>query len=408
MKDKQFALIGKKLKHSYSKDIHAYLGDYQYDLVELGDKSLKEFVHNCDYAGYNVTIPYKSEIIPYLDEVSDLALSIGAVNTVINKDGKKLGFNTDYFGMGFMLKKAGIDLKDKVVMILGSGGTCKTATAVAKGNNAKEILVVSRNGQLNYQNCYNRSDVQVIINTTPVGMFPDNYNAPVDLEKFKSLEGVCDVVYNPNNTLLCATAKRLNLKSVNGLYMLIAQAKMASEIFSGNKIDDSLIEKIYNDLTKQKQNVILIGMPSAGKSTVGKEVARALNMEFIDTDAEIEKSANMTIPEIFERFGEEYFRKLESQVLKEVCKFTGRVIATGGGIIKDNNNLFPMQSNGKTFYLKRDLNKLLCDNRPLSKDKNAIEKLYLDRKEKYLQFADEVIDNNGEIFKTVKGVIEKL
>ncbi len=403
-----FGLIGRTLKHSYSQKIHNLLRDYSYNLFELEKDQLQEFLDKKEVKGFNVTIPYKEQIIPYLYEVEGVAKDIGAVNTVVFRDDKLFGYNTDFLGMTYMLKKADISLKDKTVMLLGSGGTSKTATAVANHLGAKEIIKVSRSGEINYQNCYDFDNTQIIINTTPVGMFPNNYDTPIDLEKFPLLEGVVDVIYNPSKTMLSFKAKELGLKHTNALYMLVGQAKYASEIFTDVKIDDSEIDRITKVLEKENQNVVLIGMPSSGKSTVGKILAKKLGKEFIDTDSEIEKREKEDIPTIFSKKGEEYFREVEREVLKEVGKLTGKVIATGGGVVKDLRNKYPLSANGVIVYLERDLDKLLTEGRPLSKSREDIERLYNERKDKYRAFAEFSVDNNGNIQDTVKGVMELL
>ena len=403
----KFGLIGRTLKHSYSKTIHNLLGDYPYDLYELEPNELESFIDS-GITGFNVTIPYKTEIIPLLDQIDDAAKEIGAVNTVVIRGGKKIGYNTDFAGMEYMLFSAGISLKDKTVMILGTGGTSKTATAVAKKNGAKEVIIVSRSGQVNYENCYDFTGVEVIINTTPVGMFPNSYNKPIDISKFSKLEGVADVIYNPSLTALCNDAKELGLKQVNGLSMLVAQAKYAYEKFFDKRIDDVIIEEIYNKIYSEKINVVLIGMPGSGKSTVGREVAKQLNREFIDTDEEIVKRAGVDIPTLFKEKGEAYFRKLESEVIKDVGKLTGKVIATGGGVVKDILNKYPLHSNGKIFYIDRKVELLASEGRPLSKSKEEIIRLYEERKDKYLAFSDVKIENNGKLENAVKGVINNL
>lgn len=407
-KNKKFALIGKTLKHSYSKLIHKELGDYPYDLIEVKEEDLKDFALSKRFDGYNVTIPYKTDIIPYLDQLDGVAKEIGAVNTVVNANGKLIGYNTDFYGMQYMLASAGINLKDKIVMILGTGGTSKTATVVAKSLGAKQIVTVSRSGEINYQNCYDVNDVEVIINTTPVGMYPNNYEKPLDIKRFKNLEGVADVVYNPSLTLICNDAKEQGIKYVNGLKMLVAQAKFAYDKFFNTVADNDIIDKIYDKLSKENQNIVLVGMPGSGKSTVGREVAKRLNREFIDTDEEIVKRTGVDIPTLFKEKGEPYFRALESEVIKDVCKSVGKVISTGGGAVKDILNRYPMRSNGKIFCINRSIELLASDGRPLSKSKEDIEKLYEERKDKYLAFADVLIDNNGEIENAVKGVINSL
>ncbi len=404
----KFGLIGRTLKHSYSKTIHGELGNYDYDLYEIEPENLKDFILSGKLKGYNVTIPYKKDIIPYLDVVDERALKIGAVNTVVEKDGKRYGFNTDFLGMKYMLSRAGITLKDKVVMILGSGGTSNTANAVALGEGAKEVIKVSRAGEVNYQNCFERKDVEVIINTTPVGMFPNNYSAPLSISGFPNLIGVADVIYNPNLTVFTAQAKERGIKYANGLPMLVAQAKYAMELFLDKTVSDSVIEKVLSKLEKNILNIVLVGMPGSGKTTVGKAIAELLGREFIDTDLEIERRENRKIPVIFKESGEEYFRAVESAVIKEVGLMTGKVIATGGGVIKNKENYFPIKSNGKIFWIKRDLVFLSTDGRPLSKDAETLKKLFEERKDLYAFFADEVIENDTDIALVVKEITDKL
>ena len=404
----KFGLLGKTLKHSFSPQIHKLLSDYEYDLIEVNENGLEEFVKSGKYDGFNVTIPYKKEIIKYLDAVDETAKEIGAVNTVISKNGKLLGYNTDWFGMEYALKKAKINLFDKKVLILGSGGTSNTAKFVAKHLGAREVLIVSRSGEVNYQNCYEHSGVEIIINTTPVGMFPNNYESPIDLTRFKNLEGVFDAIYNPDTTNLTFSAKELGIKYSNGLAMLVAQAKMASELFINSAISDDKIDKAVLSIKKQKSNIVLIGMAGVGKSTLAKELSKKLSMPFVDTDSLIEQKENKKISEIFAEYGQEYFRKVESEVLMEVGKGTGKIIATGGGIVERKENHFYLKQNGVIFNLVRDLEKLDRKNRPLSTDIDAVKKLFEKRKDKYIEFSDFTVDNNGELDKTLNRIMEKL
>ena len=407
MKEK-FGLLGKTLKHSYSKTIHSLLGEYDYDLYEVEPENLKEFVLSRTLKGYNVTIPYKKDIIPLLDYVDERAKMIGAVNTVIDDGGKLYGYNTDFDGMLYMLSSAGITLKDKKVMILGTGGTSNTAQAVAKSSFAKEIITVSRTGILNYSNYFDRSDVDVLINTTPVGTYPNAYIAPIDLSVFKNLSGVVDVVYNPSKTMLTFQAERLNIPCVSGLAMLVAQAKYAMELFTGRKASDDITAQIVDKISKQNCNVVLVGMPGSGKSTVGRELARILGREFIDTDLEIEKREGCSIPTIFKDKGEQYFRKLESQVVRDVGLTVNKVIATGGGVVKDPENCYPLKCNGKVFWLKREIEKLETCGRPLSTDIERLKNMYNERKDMYGAFSDFTVLNDGELNLTVQGIIDRL
>ncbi len=405
----KFGLIGKTLKHSYSKPIHNLLGDYSYELFEIAPEMVGDFVENCALKGFNITIPYKKDIMPFLDEIDERALKIGAVNTVVYRGGKKLGFNTDFDGMVYMLSRAGIEIKDKAVLILGSGGTSATAKAVCAFLGAKSIKVLSRTGEINYENYQQTAkETNIVINTTPVGMYPENYTCKIDLSSFNELTGVVDAVYNPAFTKLLYQAKGLGVKYSNGLPMLVAQAKYAMERFLDKKVDDGVIEPIVKKLESQMQNIVLIGMPGCGKSTVGKILAEKLQREFIDTDELIVKKVGVEIPEIFAKFGEEYFRKLETEVLKEVGVLGGKIIATGGGVVKEERNYFPLKQNAKIFWIKRDIDKLVTDGRPLSKDLETVKKLYLERKDKYEVFKDFVIDNDGDINLAVQGVINSL
>lgn len=403
----KFGLIGKTLKHSYSKKIHAKLGEYVYDLCELAPENVGDFVKKGGYKGFNVTIPYKKEVIPFLDEVDARAKNIGAVNTVVRRNGKIFGFNTDFDGMLYALKRAGITLNGKNVLILGSGGTSNTAMAVAQSENASDVKILSRTGQINYQNYKTlASKTQIVINTTPVGTYPNNYECLVDLSAFSELEGVLDAVYNPALTKLLYQAKVLGVPYSNGLPMLVAQAKYASELFLDKKINDQVIEEIICDLQKESQNIVFVGMPGCGKSTVGKEVAKMLNKEFIDTDQLIVEKENRQIPEIFATDGEEYFREVEREVLKEVGKLSSKVISTGGGVVKNKENYFALKQNGVIIWIDRPIDLLVCEGRPLSKDRQTVEKLFRERKDNYAFFADKKVSNDGDLETAVKGVID--
>ena len=408
MKDK-FCLVGNPLKHSFSQKIHALLGDYDYSLQEVNRDEFVKFVQKGEFKGYNVTIPYKKDIIRLLDEIDERAKNIGAVNTVVVKNGKKVGYNTDFDGFIYMLNRAKISVKDKTILILGSGGTSLTATAVVKRLGAKEIMFLSREGRINYQNYQDFcGKVQVLINTTPVGMYPNNYSCKINLDNFPALEGVVDVVYNPLTTKLIQQAIDKKLKHTNGLPMLVAQAKFAMEKFLNQQKDDDIIEQVINKIQLETQNIVLIGMPGCGKSTIGKILAEKLKRECVDIDERIEQKAKKDIKTIFSESGEDYFRKLESEVILEVGCLTGKIICTGGGAVKLDENYFPLKQNGKIFYLKRDLDKLLTENRPLSKDKQAIERLYQERKGQYEKFADITLDNNFDLQKTVEKLIGEL
>ncbi len=405
--EEKIALIGKTLKHSYSKPIHQLLGDYTYDLCELEKEDLEDFVKGKKYKGFNITIPYKKDIMPFLDSIDGRAKQIGAVNTVVYKNGKSYGYNTDFNGVIYMLSRANIIVKDKVVLIMGSGGTCLTALAVFNYLGAKKILFLSRNGEINYQNYMDKvGDVEVLFNATPVGMYPNNLDCLVDLDYFTSLKAVVDAIYNPSITALLFQARKKNLLYTNGLPMLVAQAKYAMELFFDKKVDDSVINPIIEKLERQSKNIVLIGMPGSGKSTIGKILAKKLCREFVDSDALIEKNENKSIPDIFSTYGEDYFRQKEKLALIECCKLSKMVIATGGGVVKDPTNYNILKQNGILVYIKRDIDKLSSKGRPLSKDKESIKRLFEERKDSYNQFADFTVENNGDITSAVNKVID--
>ncbi len=397
-------LLGRKLGHSYSPQIHAFLGDYSYDLFEKEPDQIQDFLKNGDFTGINVTIPYKKDVIPYLDEISDVARKMGAVNTIVRRpDGSLFGHNTDYFGFASMVKRSGLEVAGKKVLILGSGGASNTVTAVLK-ELGSTVIVVSRSGENNYANLHLHRDASVIVNTTPVGMYPNTGVSPVDLKQFPHLEGVLDVVYNPARTQFLLDAETLGLPCCNGLWMLVAQAKEAAEYFTGIPISDSVIETIYRKLSQQMQNIVLIGMPGCGKSTVAELLAKELKRNLLDADAEIIRLAGKCIPDIFSQDGEEVFRSWETQALDALGKGSGAIIATGGGCVTRPRNYPLLHQNGRIFWLQRPLNVLPTEGRPLSQA-NALSDLYAVRKPMYESFADHIIDNSGDIRDTVSAII---
>jgi shikimate dehydrogenase len=402
---KKYCVIGKHLPHTLSPEIHSEFG-LDYTVCELKDEELQKFATDKDFDGYNVTIPYKKAIIPFLDFVDDTARTVGAVNTVVNIDGLSYGYNTDIDGMDIALKKANIILENKVVMILGSGGTSLTAQYLAKKLNAKKIIVVSRTGEVNYENCYNNTDTNVIINTTPVGMFPNGGYAPVDITRFTNLAGVFDAIYNPLTTSLIAKAREIGLNADNGLTMLVAQAKKSRDYFVGDKAQDSIIEKTVEAITKSHKNIVLVGMPSSGKSVIGLEIAEKTKRNFVDTDKEIEKKMNMDIPQIFEKFGEKYFRELEKQVVSEIASGFGIVISTGGGTVLNKDNREALAQNGYIIWIKRNINKLSTVGRPLSKNIDNLITLAMEREPIYDSISDIAIENNDTITQVVKEIID--
>ena len=398
----KYCLIGEKLGHSYSKVIHNLQG-LDYSLVEVEKGKLCEFIKE-DYDGFNVTIPYKKDIIPLLDEIEESARQIGAVNTVLVKNGKRYGYNTDVFGMEFALSRANINLHGKSVMILGTGGTSLTATAVCKRAGAKEVLYVSRSGEINYENCYER-DVDVIINTTPVGMYPNVDASPVELSKFSKIEGVFDCIYNPLRTNLIIEAERLGIKCSGGLPMLIGQGLKAEEIWLEKSIDISVYESVLNTILNEKRNIVLIGMPSCGKTTVAKLLAEKTGKNVVDTDELILRNEGKSPAELIETFGEKHFRDCETVAVKEASENVGVIIATGGGAILREENVVALKRNGTLIYLERAIEKLIDDDRPLSKN-GAISRLFEIRKPIYEGVCDKKVSNDGQIDRTVEEILD--
>ena len=394
----EYGLIGEKLGHSFAKIIHEKLADYTYELCPLAKDELDAFMTAKQFKAINVTIPYKQDVIPHCDVLDDSAKRIGVVNTIVNRDGKLFGYNTDFAGFLYNLNAHGITLKDKKVMICGSGGTCKTVTAVAEYMGAKEILVVSRSKKENavtYEECIRHKDVDVVVNASPKGMYPDNGESPLDLSNFPNCKAVVDVIYNPLKTRLLQQAEQLGMKAVNGLEMLVAQAKFAVEHFLSTEIENDKIDQITLELLKQLTNIVLIGMPSSGKTLTGKALCKYIDKTVVDTDAVIVERSGMSIKEMFARHGEAYFRQWEHDVIEEFSKQNGLIIATGGGAIKNEENIQNLKQNGVVMFIDRDLEHLLVtDDRPLSKDTNAVAKLYEERYPLYTKYGDLRVPNN--------------
>lgn len=385
IKDENFkyGLIGKSLSHSKSKEIHDFLSRYDYYLRNIDENELSSFFKHRNFKAINVTIPYKEISMKYLDEVDNLAKEIGAVNTIVNRNGKLIGYNTDYLGFNHSINKFGINLINKKVLILGSGGASKMLQKLLLDKDVKDFVVISRSGENNYNNIEEFYDYNLIINATPIGMYPNNMESKINLENFNKLEGVIDLIYNPLNTKLILDAKKLKIKTMSGLLMLVAQAFYAAEFFLDEKLDENLIDKIYNKLKFDMTNIVFIGMPSSGKSTMAKALAEKLNRKFLDTDQLIEEYENKKIPEIFEKNDEKYFRDLESKILSKISKETGLVIATGGGTVLRKENRDLILQNSLVVYLDRDLKNLETEGRPLSKNIYNLKKLYCERHKIY-------------------------
>lgn len=410
----KYGLIGEHLGHSYSCEIHGAIADYEYELKELSPDELDGFMRAKDFKAINVTIPYKQAVIPYLDEISDRAKRIGAVNTVVNNGGSLYGDNTDFAGMSALAKRMKIDFRGRKVLILGTGGTSKTAHAVADSLGAKEIFNVSRHGGadglISYADAVQKhNDAQIIINTTPVGMYPNSERTPIDISTFSALEGVLDAIYHPLRTNLVMDALERGIPASGGLYMLSAQAVYASAVFLGKELEPELIEKAYNIVKADKQNIVLVGMPSSGKTTIGRIIAERTGKSFLDTDDIIVNEIGMPIAQYFSEHGEAAFRDLESCVLNDASQKCGCVIATGGGAVLRAENVRAMRRNGTVVFLDRAPEKLIAtDDRPLSSSRAALERLYAERYNIYKAAADLHIDGNGTPEEVAQAMLKEL
>lgn len=394
----RYGLLGERLSHSFSKTIHEQLADYSYDLIEVVPDQLADFMTVRNFAAINVTIPYKESVIPFLDEIDERAAAIGAVNTIVNQNGRLVGHNTDFDGVAALLEKNGVSVKDKIVMVLGTGGTCKTVTAVLGALGAKKVLPVSRtgkNGALTYQKAICRDEVQIIFNTTPCGMFPLVDDAPIDLASFSQLEAVFDSVYNPLTTRLVQQARERGLVGDGGLYMLVTQAVKASEWFTGRPAKPGAAARVYSSLLCEKRNIVLTGMPGCGKSTVGQLLAKNCKMPLVDLDAEAERRLGRPIAQVFAEEGEEAFRRVETELCTVFGAKTGQIIATGGGTILKDENVAALRQNGLLFFIDSPLKALeIGQGRPLTPDRTALAKRYAERYERYCATADIIIRND--------------
>lgn len=405
---KRCGLIGEKLGHSFSPAIHGKLADYEYKLYELSPEQVGPFLEKKEYDGLNVTIPYKKTVIPYCNELTEAAKSIGSVNTIVKRpDGTLLGHNTDYDGFMWLLKNAGADVKGKKAVVLGTGGASVTVQAALRDLGAAQVVVISRSGEDNYENIARHSDAKILVNATPVGMYPKTGVSPVNLDVFTALEGVFDVVYNPARTQLLLEAEKRGIPCANGLGMLVAQAKAACERFTGEPIDDEKVYTIKAEMERNTRNIMLIGMPGSGKSTVGAALAESLGRKLVDVDERIVEMAGCSIPEIFLKDGEEGFRQIEHQALCEVSKESGLVIATGGGVVTRRENLDPMRQNSLIVWLLRDLSLLPKEGRPLSQA-NSLTEMFKVREPLYRAAADCIADNNGSLEDTLKQIMEAM
>jgi len=396
----RYGLIGEHLPHSFSAFIHGKIGSYSYELWELPPEKLAEFMQKKQFGGINVTIPYKQAVIPYLDEISPAADAIGAVNTVVNRGGKLYGYNTDIGGLSALIQRVGVSLAGKKVLILGTGGTAKTAYAAASLGGAAQIQKVSRGGKdgaLTYEQAAEQfGDAQLIINTTPCGMFPNCEAMPIDPALFPKAAAVIDVVYNPLRTRLVQRATKLGIRAEGGLYMLTKQAVLASELFFDTKYDAGVTEKVFAATLGAKENIVLTGMPGSGKTTVGGILAQLTGRTLYDTDVYLEQKHGMPVSAMFSRYGEQGFRDMETAAVKELSAHSGCIIATGGGAILRQENVQSLKQNGRLYFLDRPIESLLpTADRPLASTAEAIKQRYTERYATYISTADTVIAVNG-------------
>lgn len=392
-----YGLLGETLGHSFSPQIHACLGDYEYKLFEVAPEDLGDFLRSGSFEGLNVTIPYKKAVMPYLAEISENAKAIGSVNTItVLPNGTLRGDNTDYDGFLYLVRRSGIAVNGKKALVLGTGGASLPVKKVLSDLGAREIISISRTGENNYQNLEKHFDADLIVNTTPVGMYPNNLQAPLSLDGFSHLSGVLDIVYNPQKTQLILDAEQRGIPAFSGLTMLVAQAKRAAELFLNTNIDDRKNDEIYETLSRQMKNIVLVGMPGCGKSTVGKALAKRLSRPFFDADQEIVKRAGKSIPEIFQTEGEAGFRKIETEVLFDLCRQSGAVIATGGGAVTVPKNHGILRQNSLVVFINRDIAVLPTNGRPLS-EQNDLHEMFRQRLPLYRAVCDYEVDGNSEI-----------
>ncbi len=403
MGEKIYGLLGRKLGHSWSAPIHAALGCADYRLMELEPEDLPAFLAQEDLGGVNVTIPYKKAVMPYCDFIDPAARRIGSVNTLVRREGKLLAYNTDAAGFCYMARRAGISFAGKKVVLLGSGGASLTAAACAREMGAREVAVISRSGEDNYNNLDRHADADLLVNATPVGMYPENGVSPVDLAAFPACRGVLDLIYNPRRTALLLQAQALGIPFSDGLPMLVAQAKAAEEHFFGRPIPEAENERILAQLRQETENIVLIGMPGCGKTTVGRALAQLTGREAVDLDQWVEQAAGRSIPTLFAQEGEAAFRALERRAVEACGKLSGKILLTGGGVVKDPRNYAPLRQNGRIYHLVRALELLPTEGRPLS-ERTGPAALWAERAPLYARFQDAVIENNGAAEETAAAI----
>ncbi len=397
-------LLGEHLGHSYSPQLHRLLGTYPYELCECAPEGIGALLADASFTGFNVTIPYKRTVIPYMDEMSPAARATGSVNTIVRRpDGSLYGDNTDVYGFGRMLDKSGIDVRGKKALVLGTGGAASAVCEALKSRNAR-IVSISRSGENNYQNLHLHADAQIIVNATPVGMYPNNGVSPIDISAFPKLQGVLDLIYNPARTRLMMDAEAHGIACESGLYMLVSQAARSSELFTGAPVGQAAVDRAYKTLLLDMQNIALIGMPGCGKSTAARALARLTNRPVLDCDQEIAARTGATPAEIITSQGEDAFRQIEAEVLRDVGRRSGAIIASGGGAVTREENYASLHQNGVIVWLRRPLKNLPLDGRPISA-REGLQALYEKRRGLYERFADAAVDADEDVDKTAEKIL---
>lgn len=409
---KIYGLLGHKLGHSYSPQIHSLLGfagqkRYTYGLFEAEPEDIEEILSAENLRGLNVTIPYKQTVLAFCDEISPEVLRIGAANTLVKRDGKITAYNTDIYGFRYMVYASGIHIGGKKVLVLGSGGASKAVVCALEDLGAREIVIISRTGVNSYENLDMHSDAEIIVNTTPVGMYPSNPERPLDISVFPNLCGVLDIVYNPELTGLLLDAEERGIPHAGGLHMLVAQAKQSYELFTDKKLPEKVINEIVTALKSDMENIVLIGMPGSGKTTIARALSTVLGRDIIDTDSEIERKTNMSVPEIFRKYGEPRFRELEHEAIKEYGKLSGKILSLGGGAILDPENYPHLHQNGTIYFIRRETELLATDGRPLSKSPEALKEMQKIRLPLYRKFADIEISNDSTLEDAVDQILSR-
>lgn len=407
MESMRYGLLGEHLGHSFSPQIHKAIGGYDYDLFEVAPENLEAFLKTGAFKAINVTIPYKKAVIPHCAALSPQAKAIGSVNTIVRRaDGTLYGDNTDYYGFLYTVRHSGVSVAGKKCVVFGDGGVAPTVRTVLKDLGAGELVTVSRKGENNFSNLSRHYDAQILVNATPVGMYPKNGETVAELAPFTRLEAAFDLVYNPSITEFLRQAAAMGAVAVNGLGMLVAQAKRASEIFRDVKIDDAVIEPIRAQIARQEMNIALIGMAGVGKTSIGTALAEMTGRKFVDCDDLFPVYAGKSIQEVFAQDGEDAFRQIETAVLRDVSKESGLVIATGGGVVTRPENLPLLRQNSLTVLLKRPVEYLPSDGRPMSQ-KHGVSALYEQRRPLYEAWGEYSFDCIG-VQETAKAIKEAL